>query len=108
MSWSVLELGLVPARNDTDSDWLLGHFKIAQNKGVDLLSLSVIVVMMEISSDLIVSQTKVFLDIQDGRERAPRMGEIRFCIKKYCFAERGGCSVVKSRVECTIGWCIAW
>ena len=82
----MLELGLVPARNDTGSDWL-GHFKIAQNKGVDLLSLSVIVVMMEISSDLIVCQTKVFLDIQDGRERAPRMGEIRFCIKKYCFAE---------------------
>ena len=58
---------------------------------MDLLSLSVIVVMMEISSDLIVSH-KIFLDIQDGR--APRMGEIRFCIKKYCFAERGGCSDV--------------
>ena len=48
----LVELGLVPA--GTDSDWdRLGHFKIAQNKGVDLLSLSVIVVMMEISSDLI-------------------------------------------------------
>ena len=52
MSCSLLELGLVPARNDTGTD-KLGHLKIAQNKGVDLLSLSVIVVMMEISSDLI-------------------------------------------------------
>lgn len=76
----MLELGLVPARNDTGSDWR-GYFKIAQNKGVDLLSLSVIVVMMEISSDLIFSHKKIFLDIQDGRERGQRMGEIRFCIK---------------------------
>ena len=80
MSCSLLELGLVPARNDTGTD-KLGHLKIAQNKGVDLLSLSVIVVMMEISSDLIFSHKKIFLDIQDGRERGQRMGEIRFCIK---------------------------
>ena len=73
----MVELGLVPAKTDWDILELLG----TQNKGVDLLSLSVIVVMMEISSDLIFSHKKIFLDIQDGRERGQRMGEIRFCIK---------------------------
>ena len=35
----LVELGLVPA--GTDSDWdRLGHFKIAQNKGVDTSCLS--------------------------------------------------------------------